>query len=230
VIQMKTVKLDMKCGKGGRKYGFGLMLALAGLGAIAAISPSAQAEPAEIFRPHINEMLRSMPPGFPVRLPSEILVNGNYILVDPQGAANAEPLKVQVHASQTPLSLVVSLLSCDAAVTRSPCVFGTITNDRSSAPHAQQELARHKKQGDRITFRPGLQGYLIDGARSRRAFSSLSWQQDNAIYTLSFPATGSSSGSLRSERQDLIDMAALMVRSQPIRATLPVSIPASTIR
>ncbi|NJR68292.1 MAG: hypothetical protein HC771_06175 [Synechococcales cyanobacterium CRU_2_2] len=186
--------------------------------------PPALAEPAAVFQPYIQEMLRNMPPGFPVRLPSKILVEGNYILLN--GEAATLPLKVEVYASQTPLSLVVSLLSCDSAQTRSPCVFGTVTTDRSSAPHAQQELSRHRKQGDRITFRPGVQGYLIDSARSRSKspskFSSVSWQQDNAIYTLSFPAT--------SERQDLIDMAASMALSPPVRAQLPPSIPASTIR
>lgn len=190
---------------------------VAGMGAIA---PAAQAEPADVFRPHINEMVESVPPGYPIRLPSEIVTDG-YILLNGRGDFDYEPLTVKVQASQTPLSLVVSLHSCEPTVTRTPCTFGTITIDRSSSVHAREELKRHQRLGDRITFRRDLRAHLIDGSRSgtRSAFSSVVWQQDNAIYTLSFPAAG--------DRQDLLDMAASMALSRPVRSTLPRSIPAS---
>ena len=185
-----------------------------------AIAPAAQTEPADVFRPHIGEMLESVPPGYPIRLPSEILTGG-YILLNGRGDLDYEPLTVKVQASQTPLSLVVSLHSCEPSVRRTPCTFGTITIDRSSSVHAREELKRHQRLGDRMTFRRDLRAYLIDGSRSgtRSLFSSVVWQQDNAIYTLSFPATG--------DRQDLLDMAASMALSRPVRSTLPRSIPAS---
>ena len=203
----------------------GLVVGLSGLiGLSGPLARPAIAQPADIFRPHINEMVTSVPPGFAIRLPSDLYVNGSRILLNGRGelvTPDVNPFTVEVYASKTPLSLVVSILSCDSAVTRSPCVFGTVTNDRSSSIHARTELDRHRRMGDPLTFKPGVRGYLIDGARpgTRSKFSSVVWQQENMIYTLSFPAASS--------RQSLIDMARTMALSEPVRPSLPRSIPAS---
>ena len=170
----------------------------------------AQALPDPLFFPHINEVIQSAPPGFPIRLPEEIkAVGGN----DPS------ELNIKVFSSVTPMTVNVGLFSCESGAT--PCYAGSISIDRSSAVHAREELQRHKQVGDRLTFRPGLVGYLVDGRKKRASerFTSVMWQQENVIYTLSFPA---------GDRQAVIDMAGSMAISDPIRVSLPAQIPAST--
>ncbi len=170
----------------------------------------AQAQPDSLFFPHINEVIRSAPPGFPIRLPEEIkAVGGN----DPS------ELNIKVFSSATPTTVNVGLFSCDSGT--APCYAGSISIDRSSAVHAREELQRHKQVGDRLTFRPGLVGYLVDGRKKRASerFTSVMWQQENVIYTLSFPS---------GDRQAVIDMAGSMAISDPIRVSLPAQIPAST--
>lgn len=169
-----------------------------------------QAQPDPLFFPHINDVITSAPPGFPIRLPEEVKPVGDY---DPSD------LTVQVLSSATPTTVNVGLFSCDSGTV--PCYAGSITIDRSSAVHAREELKRHKQVGDRLTFRPGLVGYFVDGRKKRASerFTSVMWQQDNVIYTLSFPA---------GDRQAVIDMAGSMAISDPIRVQLPAQIPAST--
>ncbi len=171
---------------------------------------AAQAQPDPLFFPHINDVIRSAPPGFPIRLPEEIkAVGGN----DPSD------LNIQVFSASTPTTVNVSLFSCENGT--APCYAGGISIDRSSAVHAREELQRHKQVGDRLTFRPGLVGYLVDGRKKRASerFTSVMWQQENVIYTLSFPS---------GDRQAVIDMAGSMAISDPIRVSLPAQIPAST--
>lgn len=196
---------------------------LARAGAIAiALTPVtwgrlAMAQPAAIFVPHLNEIMASAPPGFPIRLPAEI---------NPLDGLDPEALSVNVLASQVPLTLTVGLFRCETGAL--PCYVGGVTIDRSDALHARTELERHRRVGDRLTFRPGLVGYLIDGINRRASerFTSIMWQQDNVIYTLTF-AAGDSSASWRSHRQAVIAMAGSMALSDPIRVTLPRTIPAS---
>jgi len=170
----------------------------------------ALAQPDPLFFPHINEVIQSAPPGFPIRLPEEIMAVGG---VDPS------ELTVKVFASATPTTVNVSLFGCDRGTV--PCYTGGIAIDRSSAVHARQELQRHRQMGDRLTFRPGLVGYLVDGRKKRASerFTSVMWQQENVIYTVNFSA---------GNRQAVIDMAGSMAISEPIRVSLPAQIPAST--
>jgi len=168
------------------------------------------AQPDPLFFPHINEVIQSAPPGFPIRLPEEIKAVGG---IDPS------ELTVEVFAAATPTTINVSLFSCDRGT--APCYAGGIAIDRSSAIHAREELQRHRQVGDRLTFRPGLVGYLLDGRKKRASerFTSVMWQQENVIYTVNFSA---------GNRQAVIDMAGSMAISDPIRVSLPAQIPAST--
>lgn len=171
---------------------------------------SAMAQPDPLFFPHINDVIVSAPPGFPIRLPAEI---------KPVGGNDPSELNIQVFSSATPTTVNVGLFSCDSGT--APCYAGSISIDRSSAVHARAELNRHKQTGDRLTFRPGLVGYLVDGVNKRASerFTSVMWQQENVIYTVSFPA---------GDRQAVIDMAGSMAINEPIRVQLPRQIPAST--
>ncbi len=186
----------------------------AGFGAIApGFIAAAQAEPASIFRPYLNEIIRSAPPGYPIRLPSQVLLGA-------PAHFSSDELTVKVFASQIPMSLTVGLFACEPGTATHPCLVGTVTTERSNDGPAQTELSRHRLVGDRITFRPGLAGYLVDGSQQtpKAAFSSVMWQQGNVIYTVSFPA---------GQRQNLLDMSASMALSDPLRVSLPRSIPAS---
>jgi hypothetical protein len=169
------------------------------------------ADPASLFQPHVPAILASAPPGYPLRLPSQLLL--------PRGKRlTPEDLTVKVYSSATPLSVTVSLFSCDSQTT--PCLLGTITADRASAVHATQELTRHKALGLPITLRSDIRAYIIDGLVQKPTlrFSSLSWRQDDSIYTLSFPA---------GDRQSLMTMAYTMANSAPLRSPLARAIPAS---
>lgn len=195
-----------------RRLSHRLLLSCLAMGTVLASwgNRSALAQPDPLFFPHINDVIVSAPPGFPIRLPAEIkTVGGN----DPSD------LNIQVFSSATPTTVNIGLFSCDSGT--APCYAGSIAIDRSNAVHAQAELQRHKQTGDRLTFRPGLVGYLVDGINKRASerFTSVMWQQENVIYTISFPA---------GDRQAVIDMAGSMATNAPIRVQLPRQIPAST--
>ncbi len=169
------------------------------------------AEPASLFQPHVPTILASAPPGYPLRLPTQLLL--------PEGQRlNSEDLTVKVYSSATPLSVTVSLFKCESQ--NSPCLLGTITADRATAVHATQELTRHKALGLPITLRSDIRAYIIDGLEQKPTlrFSSISWRQDDSIYTLSFPA---------GNRQNLMTMAYTMAHSAPLRSPLARAIPAS---
>jgi hypothetical protein len=54
-----------------------------------------------------------------------------------------------------------------------------------------------------------IEGYLIEGPRQNPSyqFSTIMWQQNDMIYTISFPAF---------ERENIVLMATSMVREQPL--------------
>jgi hypothetical protein len=158
------------------------------------------AEPAPVFKPHLQEIVNQAPLGTIVRLPPEILL-GEAISFDPNS------LKVKVAASSNPAIATINLMTCETGIF--PCLVGTIVLEPDISANAQRELARHKTAGAPITLNAGLRGYFLDGTLQRPAytFSSVMWQEDNTIYTLSFPAT---------ERQNLLFMALQMARSSPV--------------
>lgn len=179
------------------------------LGVATWVAPWVGAVPAPIFQPYLTDMVANVPPGYPLRLPDQIRTARRY---------RPQDVRVEVFASKTPLSLTVSLFTCDNPTT--PCLLGSITTDRASAVHAIAELTRHQKSGDPVTLRKDIRAYLVDGLRQKpvQSFSSIAWRQDDVIYTLNFPV---------GDREGLVAMAGAMVRSEPIRAPLPRSLPAS---
>ncbi|NER45468.1 MAG: hypothetical protein F6J92_01945 [Symploca sp. SIO1A3] len=80
--------------------------------------------------------------------------------------------------------------------------------DRSTSVSAQRELQRHQDLGDYLTLDQNIKGYLIEGPKQNpySAFSTLMWQQNGMIYSLSFPAI---------ERQSILQMAVSMARQRP---------------
>ncbi|MEM8605398.1 MAG: hypothetical protein AAGF24_16375 [Cyanobacteria bacterium P01_H01_bin.121] len=179
----------------------------------AAIKP-VQAQVAPLFEPHLSDIVANLPTGAIVRLPPRIWLSG-------PGHLNPEELVVTVLASQHPQIVDISLATCDRGIF--PCLIGNIVLESRFSPNAQRELQRHKANGEPFTLAANIRGYLLEGPKQRPAyqFSSISWQQDDMIYTLNMPAN---------ERQNLLIMALEMAKSAPLRIGLAPSIPASAVQ
>ncbi|HEY9711676.1 MAG TPA: hypothetical protein V6D48_25935, partial [Oculatellaceae cyanobacterium] len=84
----------------------------------------------------------------------------------------------------------------------------------------KRDLERHQAIGDRIPLTTNVKGYLIEGPRQNPsyAFSTMMWQQNGMIYTISFPAI---------ERENIMLMAVSMAQAQPLYrlASSPISSP-----
>jgi hypothetical protein len=170
------------------------------------VAPAA-ARPAEIFEPYLPQIQQSLPPGHVMRLPSQVRL-GSSVVVDPQ------ELIVRVFPARQPATMTVSLFACETGAY--PCLVGSFSSMRANDPTAQQELSRHQAMATSITLKPGIQGFLREGARQAPAsnFSSVMWQQDGMIYTVSF---------LAHERQNILNMALSMANDIPIRRASPLN-------
>ncbi|KKJ00814.1 hypothetical protein [Prochlorothrix hollandica] len=153
-----------------------------------------------LFQPEIPAILQSLPPNTQLRLPPTILIS------EP-AAFDPSTLRVQILAARTPAIATINLMTCDQGLF--PCLLGTIVVEARTSANGQRELARHRAAATPITLADGIQGYLLDGNLQRPpyAFSSVMWEQDNTLYTLSFPAF---------ERQNLLFMALYMSRTAAI--------------
>jgi hypothetical protein len=176
------------------------------------VSLTALAEPDPIFLPHLSDIAELVPPGFPLRLPTQIRIS-RFSSFDPA------QLIVKSFGSRTPLSLNVSLFSCDTG--KEPCFVGSVTTERVT-PSAKAELDRLRKSGYPVTLRRDIRAYVIDGFAKTppRPFSEIAWQQDDAIYLLNFQS---------GDKDGLIAMARSMVQSEALRPALP-QIPAGSRR
>lgn len=135
-----------------------------------------------------------------MRLPAEMPLSGPTDIEESQ-------LIVQVFPSETPKSFTVSLFTCERSP--QPCLLGSFSVERKTAASAQQELRRHQARGDRITLAKNVEGYLIEGPHQLPPyeFSTVMWQQNDMIYTISFPAI---------ERQNILFMAVSMALEKPL--------------
>lgn len=165
----------------------------------------ASAIPAEVFTPYLNEIANSVPPGWKMRLPSRILLS------EPADEDFISELIVRVFPSTTPRGLTVGLFSCNSG--GFPCLVGSFSVDSQNSANAQREFAKHKAAAQKITLGYGIQGYLLEGQKQNppNTFSSVMWQQEGMIYTVSF---------LAQERQNILFMANLMANEAPIRLSV----------
>ncbi|MEQ8466787.1 hypothetical protein [Coleofasciculus sp. E1-EBD-02] len=156
------------------------------------------AQPAPVFIPFMGRIQKNLPVGLAMRLPTELRVN-DLLDIDPN------QLIVRVFPSEAPPSYMVSLFTCD----RSPnsCLLGSFSVHPKQSASARRDLQRHETLGDRITLTPTVAGYLIEGPQQNPSypFSTVMWQQNEMIYTISFPAI---------ERQNILYMALSMAREQ----------------
>ncbi|NER21744.1 MAG: hypothetical protein F6J96_13820 [Symploca sp. SIO1C2] len=154
-----------------------------------------------IFAPYLEQIRDSLPSGWTMRLPSRILSRNS-------SDEETNQYLVRVFSFRSPPSLTVSLFSCD---TGSPsCMVGSFSVDSQTSSTAQQALEQHQAAAP-ITLAKDTLGYLLEGAKQNppRSLSSVMWEQDQMIYTVSF---------LAQERQNLLYMAHSMANTIPIEA------------
>lgn len=158
------------------------------------------ARPAAVFMPHLERIQSNLPVGLAMRLPAEIRFS------DPLDIEESK-LVLQVFPSETPKSFTVSLFTCERSP--QPCLLGSFSVESKMAASAKQELQRHQALGDRITLATNVEGYLLEGPLQKPPyeFSTVMWQQNNMIYTISFPAF---------ERENILFMAISMAREKPL--------------
>jgi hypothetical protein len=170
---------------------------------------NASARPAAVFMPYLERIQSSLPSGLVMRLPSAIPLSGHSDIEESQ-------LVVRVFPSKTPQRLTVGVFTCENG--SHPCLLGSFSVERKTAASARRELERHQSRGDRIRLTDNVEGYLIEGLLQKPSyqFSTVMWQQNDMIYTVSFPAN---------ERQNLVFMAVSMAREQPLSplASRPIS-------
>ncbi len=167
------------------------------------------AKPAGIFDSHLDQIRQDLPPGYAMRLPSQILLGG------PADDEFIQRLIVRIFPSSVPPGLNVSLFTCNTGP--QPCLVGSFSVDAQNSANALRELKRHEAAATPIRLTQNIQGYLLEGPKQNPSypFSSVMWQQDSMIYKVSF---------LADERQNILNMAYSMANETPIRrAAVPVS-------
>lgn len=183
------------------RFGLGLLLGLA-----MSLSSAVEtiAAPAAVFTPYIDRIRQRLPPNFEMRLPAEITL-GDAIPLEPD---EINQLVVRIFSTPAPARLTVSLFTCESSPF--PCLVGSFAVDSARDANAQRELNLHRARQSPISLASGIEGYYRDGTRQTPPsdFSSVMWQQNDMIYTVSF---------LAQERQNILNMAASMARESPIR-------------
>jgi hypothetical protein len=167
----------------------------------------AVARPAAMFEPYIYQIRQELPPNYEMRLPSEVLLTAGPGL-------EPEDLIVRLLPTGSPPRLTIGLFTCEQSPF--PCLVGGFTVEANAAVSAQRELSRHRAQGNPITLAPGVRGYLREGSSLRPAseFSSLMWEQNGMIYTISF---------LAAERENILTMGRSMANQVPFRSVQQAS-------
>jgi hypothetical protein len=162
----------------------------------------AAARPAAVFQPYLGEIRQWLPPDYEMRLPAEVLLTANPDF-------NSSELIVKVLPSWAPARLTVGLLTCERSPL--PCLVGGFSVDAATSTSAQRELLEHQRQGNPITLANGVRGYLREGPslKPTSEFSSLMWQQNGMIYTVSF---------LAAERENILTMGRSMANQPALKS------------
>ncbi|PSB34676.1 hypothetical protein [Stenomitos frigidus] len=164
-------------------------------------STIALAGPARVFTPHLDRIRQNLPPNFVMRLPSQVLLS------EPADEEFIQKLSVRIATSDSPPRLTVGLYSCEDD--SQFCRIGTFSAVLAKTPQAQQEYQQHVAAAAPIQLTKTIRGYLLMGTAKypASAFSSIMWQQDDMLYTVSFA---------NPERQNMLYMAVYMANEVPI--------------
>jgi hypothetical protein len=172
---------------------------------LAVLSSAAQvaAAPAKVFTPHLEEIQRTLPADWSMRLPTKVLLGG------PADDEFIEQLIVRLFPSASPPGLTIALFSC--ANGPQPCLVGSFSVESLNSSIAQQEFKRHVAAAAPIRLAGEVRGYFLEGTARKppSIFSSVMWEQNQLYYTASF---------LVGERENLLRMAYSMANNVPIRS------------
>jgi hypothetical protein len=184
-----------------RRYCLVASAALSAALVVGGSSPKAAAVPADIFRPHLDQISQTLPPNLVMRLPSQISLSG------PGDQDFIDELIVKVFPSQSPPGMTVGLFTCD--IGPQPCLIGSFSVESKNSESAQIELKKHQAAAAPIKLAEGVQGHFLPGSSLKPAsrFSSVIWEQNGLVYTVSF---------FSGERQNILNMAYSMANNPPI--------------
>lgn len=165
----------------------GILAVMWGLGGM--IPSLAQTVNPHVFQPYFAQMRAVLPPSLILRLPDQV------VLQQIPANTSSPAWVVRFRDATYPAQFQVSLQRCDRGPL--PCLAVSFLVQQESNPSARREWQRHQTQGTAVTLTPTVRAYLWEGDRQKppQAFSSLMWQQEGMLYTISAPAQA---------RQDLL--------------------------
>lgn len=165
----------------------------------------AVARPAPVFQPYVAQIRQELPPNYEMRLPADVILTAGPGL-EPEG------LIVKVLPTESPARLTIGLFTCERSPF--PCLVGGFSVEAISSDSAQRELSEHQTQGNPITLARGVRGHLREGTSLKppSEFSSLMWEQNGMVYTVSF---------LAAERENILTMGRSMATQPPLESLQP---------
>ncbi|XGV94951.1 MAG: ShlB/FhaC/HecB family hemolysin secretion/activation protein [Leptolyngbya sp. BL-A-14] len=152
----------------------------------------------DVLTPHLEEIRQALPSNWVMRLPARMPLGST-----PQRTVSTPWVRIFQFA--LPPSLTVSVFRCDTGA--SDCLLASFSVERATSATALQAFQEHQAASAPLTLQDGIQGYLWDGSKHQQPLSSVMWQQDGMLYTVSGPAQ---------ERQALLYAAVEMANAPPI--------------
>lgn len=157
--------------------------------------------------PCLDQIRKNLPPGWVMRLPSQVCDRINLDGKDSSYSVGVSP-------STSEPGLTVSLFTCEEQ--QPSCLIGSFAVAAKTSVEAQQAFKNHQTAATPITLTNNIQGYLLDGAKQKTTslFSSVMWEQDDQLYTVRLPVQS---------RQNLLNRAYSMAHAIPLQslAVLP---------
>lgn len=161
----------------------------------------ATAQPADIFKPYVEQIQYSLPSGWSMRLPGVL----QFRKIPQEESAH---LKVRVFPTKSPPGLTVSLFGC--AGSPHSCLVSSFAVDARDSANAQREFQKHQQTGVSVELDNGVKVFMADGATQKppSPFTTAMWEQDGMFYTVSF---------LSLERESMLNAIASMSKQPPIQ-------------
>jgi hypothetical protein len=170
--------------------------------------------PTNIFTPYLDRIRTSLPTGWVMRLPSQILLNDlHYTAANTAGLRDlkTQPSQytVEVSPSSSHPGLTVNLFSC--AEKLQSCLVGSFAVAAKTSIDVREEFKNYQTVATPITLANNIQGYLLEGSKQELTseMSSVMWEQDNQFYTVKVPVQ---------QRQNLLNIADSMAQAMPIQS------------
>ena len=165
--------------------------------------PSSPTMSPTLLAPYLEEIRRSVPADWALRLPTH--------LPGPFAATDQDPYTVRVFTFDTPPGIAVSFFRCESG--EPACLVSSLAIDSASSSPASQAMSEHQQMGRPFPLSDQVNAYLIGRRQSSGTESSLMWQHDGLIYTVVGTAQNS---------YPLLELAQAIAQSPPVAADSPV--------